>query len=230
MLLRMTIVLWLAATSLVAQGYDYWADSSVVDKFTNRLKQGGYASLDTWNLIWILHEERDDLSVAASYLLAQPGNDKDLARNELNLEITRWRSRYVAIHTAGALATLGSCDWADLAMGHLDEGDPVEQMALARAMARCKDYRAWPWVRRQLLSKSSSDVVFGEALATSYQFEMMDIGKGRRFSMAAELVEFMDEASPERRAQLQMALDKVQGDTWTGKPNYDRLPTLPKKQ
>lgn len=223
------LMLCLVSTASAIEPYNFWSDKRVAESFVARLERQGYSNLDTWNLVWILHEGRTEASTAAAYLLAQPGNDKDLATKELHLELTRWRSPVLAMYAGGALATLGSCKWTEAVLPHLEEAADTEQIGIAREMARCKDYRAWPWVRRYLLSKTTSNVLFGEALAASYRFEMMDTGKGRRFSMAAELVEFMEGAPPERRAQLQMALDKVQGDTWTGKPNYDRLPTLPKK-
>ncbi|MDZ7638036.1 MAG: hypothetical protein U5J83_07270 [Bryobacterales bacterium] len=218
------------ATAPAVKPYDFWADKRVADSFVSQLNQRGYSSMDTWNLIWVLHEGRIDAATAAAYLLAQPGTDKGLAKKELYLELVRWRDSALARYVGGALATLASCEWTETALPRLEEASPVVQIGIAQEMARCKDYRGWPWVKRHLASKTTSDVLFGEAMAASYPFEMMDTGKGRRFSMAAELAELLDSVAPERRVQVQRSLDKVQGDTWRGKPNYDRLPTLPGKK
>jgi hypothetical protein len=186
--------------------------------------------VDTWNLVWVLHEGRIDAAMAAAYLLAQPGNDTELAKAELHLELTRWRDPALARYVGGALATLASCGWTEAALPHLEEAGPIEQIGISQEMARCKDYRGWPWVKRHLFSRTGDDIVFRTALSTADRFEMMDTGKGRRFSMAAELAELLEVVAPERRTEVQRALDRVQGDTWRGKPNYDRLPTLPEKK
>lgn len=230
MLFRAIIILSFAVATVAGQGYDYWTDERIRTRDVAELEKRGYGSLDTWNLVWILHSERPEVAALAAYLLTQQETDKDLAQKELHLEITKWRSPGLAVHIGGALATLGSCEWTSIAFPHLDEVDDIQQLGLAREMARCKDYRAWPWVKRHLFSKTTDNVLFGEAMAAAYRFEMMDTGKGRRFSMAAELAELLEVVSPERRAQVQRSLDQVQGDTWRGKPNYERLPTMPQKQ
>ncbi|MDZ7638035.1 MAG: hypothetical protein U5J83_07265 [Bryobacterales bacterium] len=223
-------ILCLVATAPAVEPYDFWSDKRIAESFTARLEKLGYSSLDTWNLVWVLHEGRTDAATAAAYLLAQPGSNQDLAKKELHLELTRWRDPVLAMYAGGALATLGSCEWTEVAVARLEEAGETEQIGIAREMARCKDFRGWPWVKHHLVSKTSVDVVFGSALSASDHFEMMDTGKGRRFSMAAELAELLDAVAPERRVQVQRSLEKVQGDTWRGKPNYDRLPTLPEKK
>lgn len=224
------LILCFVATAPAVEPYDFWTDKHVTESFAARLEKHGYSTLDTWNLVWVLHEGRPHLSVAAAYLLAHPGDDKELAAKELHLELTRWRSPVLGMYAGGALAVLGSCDWTEIALSRLEETRDVEHIGIAREMARCKDFRGWPWVKRYLTSKTTSDVLFGEAMAAAEGFEMMDTGKGRRFSMAAELADLLEIVAPERRAQVQRALDRVQGDTWRGKPNYDRLPTLPGKK
>lgn len=230
MRLLLFVTICLGATASAAEPYDFWTDKRVAESFVSRLEKLGYSSLDTWNLVWVLHEGRIDAATAAAYLLAQPGNDTELAKNELHLELTRWRDPALVRYVSGALATLASCAWTETALPRLEEAGPVEQMGIAKEMARCKDYRGWPWVKGHLMSKATDEVLFGEAMAVSLPFEMMDTGKGRRFSMAAELAELLEVVAPERRAQVQRALDQVQGDTWRGKPNHDRLPTLPDKK
>jgi hypothetical protein len=230
MRLLLFLTICLVVTAPAAEPYDFWTDKRVAGSFVSRLEKLGYSSLDTWNLVWVLHEGRIDASTAAAYLLAQPGNDNDLAKKELSFELSRWRDPVLAMYAGGALASLGSCDWTEIALSRLDETRDVEHIGIAREMARCKDYRGWPWVKRYLLSRTTGDVLFGEALSAAEGFEMMDTGKGRRFSMAAELAELLEVVAPERRTEVQRALDRVQGDTWRGKPNYDRLPTLPEKK
>ena len=224
------LILSVVATAPAVEPYDFWSDKRVAESFVSQLNQRGYASVDTWNLVWVLHEGRTDAAMAAAYLLAQPGNDKELATKELHLELTRWRDPALARYVGGALATLASCGWTETALLHIAEAGPIEQIGIAQEMGRCKDYRAWPFVKHHLFSKTASDIVFGSALSTAEDFEMMDTGKGRRFSMAAELAELLEIVNPERRVRVQRSLDQVQGDKWRGKPNYHRLPTMPEKK